>query len=126
MSLDEATLKRQLGRANEDMAGWIKVLETKGVARDDRRKNATWRKLNSACNTIRTRLKAVAALKTREEQVAQHKVDKLSAAVVEKEPKKAGKEPKAAGKEKAAAKKGESKKADKGPEAKEKKKKDKA
>jgi hypothetical protein len=126
MSLDEATLKRQLGRANEDMAVWIKVLETKGVTHDGRRKNATWRKLNSACNTIRTRLKAVAALKTREEQVAQHKVDKLSAAVVEKEPKKAGKEPKAAGKEKAAAKKGESKKADKGPEAKEKKKKDKA
>jgi hypothetical protein len=125
MSLDEATLKRQLGRANEDMAVWIKVLETKGIAHDSRRKNATWRKLNSACNTIRTRLKAVAAIKTREEQVAQHKVDKLSAAVVEKEPKKAGKEPKAAGKEKAAAKKGESKKADKGSEAKEKKKKDK-
>jgi len=125
MSLDEATLKRQLGRANEDMAGWIKVLETKGVARDDRRKNATWRKLNSACNTIRTRLKAVATLKTREEQVAQHKVDKLSAAVAEKEPKKAGKEPKAAGKEKAAAKKVEGKKADKGTGAKEKKKKEK-
>ena len=137
MSLDEATLNRQLGRANEDMAAWVKVLETNGVPRDNRRKDATWRKLNSACNTIRTRLKAVAALKSRDEQVAQHKVDKLTAAVAEKEPKKAGKEPKGgkapkaakepktAGKEKGGEKKGEGKKADKGTDAKEKKKKDK-
>ena len=127
MSLDEATLKRQLGRANEDLAVWVKVLETNGVAAADRRKNATWRHLNSACNTIRTRLKAVAAIKSREEQVAQHKAEKLAAAVTEKEPKKAGKEPKAAGKEKAAAKKEKStaKKPEKGAEAKEKKKKEK-
>ncbi len=125
MSLDEATLKRQLGRANEDMAVWVNVLETNGVSAANRRKDTTWRRLNSACNTIRTRLKAVAALKARDEQVAKHKVDKLAAAVAEKEPKKASKEPKAAGKTKGGAKKGEAKKADKGTDGKEKKKKEK-
>lgn len=132
MPLDEATLKRQLGRANEDLAVWVKHLDTKGVAAPARRKDATWRKLNSACNMIKTRLKAAATVKARDEQVAQHKTDKLAAAVAEKEPKKPGKEPKpgkeakAAGKEKAPAKKekGEGKKHDKGAEGKEKKKKE--
>jgi hypothetical protein len=123
MSLHQATLKRQLGRANEDLAVWVKALEAKGVAQTARRKDARWRQLNAACNAIKTRLKAVAVVHAREEAVAQHKAEKLSAAVVEKEPKKAGKEAKAA-KEKAPAKKekGEGKKA---PEAKEKKKKEK-
>lgn len=127
MSLDEATLKRQLGRANEDLAVWVKALDAKGVAATERRKDARWRQLNAECNTIKTRLKAVAAVKARDEAVAQHKAEKLSAAVAEKEPKKAGKEPKAAGKEKAPAKKekGDGKKAEKPAEAKEKKKKEK-
>jgi hypothetical protein len=123
MSLHQATLKRQLGRANEDLAVWVKALDAKGVAQTARRKDARWRQLNAACNAIKNRLKAVAVVHAREEAVAQHKAEKLSAAVVEKEPKKASKEPKAA-KEKAPAKKekGEGKKA---PEAKEKKKKEK-
>jgi hypothetical protein len=126
MSLDEATLKRQLGRANENLAVWVKALDTKGVAATGRRKDARWRQLNSACNAIKTRLKAVAAIKTREEAVAQHKAEKLSAAAVEeKAPKKAGKEPKASAKEKAPKKeKGEGKKSEKPAEAKEKKKKE--
>jgi hypothetical protein len=123
MSLHQATLKRQLGRANEDLAFWIKALDAKGVAPTERRKNARWRQLNAACNAIKTRLKAVAVVHAREEAVAQHKVEKLSAAVTEKEPKKAGKEPKAA-KEKAPAKK-EKGEAKKPAEAKEKKKKEK-
>ena len=131
MPLDEATLKRQLGRANEDLAVWVKKLDAKKVDPKARRKDATWRQLNAACNSIKTRLKAAAAIKTRDEQVAQHKIDKLSAAVAEKEPKKAGKEPKPSKEAKAAAKekapkkeKGEGKKSDKGAEAKEKKKKE--
>jgi hypothetical protein len=126
MPLDEATLKRQLGRANEDLALWVKQLESKKVAHADRRKDAVWRKLNSACNTIKTRLKAAAATKTRDAQVAQHKAEKLAAPVAEKEPKKAGKQPKAVVKEKAPKKeKGEGHKPEKGAEAKEKKKKEK-
>jgi hypothetical protein len=123
MSLHQATLKRQLGRANEDLAVWVKALDAKGVAPTERRKDARWRQLNAACNAIKTRLKAVAVVHARDEAVAQHKAEKLSAAVTEKEPKKAGKEPKAA-KEKAPAKKekGEAKKPH---EAKEKKKKEK-
>jgi hypothetical protein len=126
MSLHEATLKRQLGRANEDLAVWVKALDAKGVAPTARRKDARWRQLNAACNSIKTRLKAVAVVHARDEAVAQHKVEKLSAAVAEKEPKKAGKEPKAA-KEKVPAKKekGEGKKPEKSPAAKEKKKKEK-
>jgi|SRR5580704_1520760 hypothetical protein len=131
MPLDEATLKRQLGRANEDLAVWVKQLDAKKVEHKARRKDATWRKLNAACNTIKTRLKAAVATKTRDEAVAQHKIDKLSAAVAEKEPKKAGKEPKAGKEAKAAAKekapkkeKGEGKKHEKGAEGKEKKKKE--
>ena len=131
MSLHEATLKRQLGRANEDLAVWVKQLDAKKVDSKARRKDPTWRQLNAACNSIKTRLKAAAATKTRDEQVAQHKIDKLSAAVAEKEPKKAGKEPKPSKEAKAAAKekapkkeKGEGKKSEKGAEAKEKKKKE--
>jgi hypothetical protein len=130
MSLDEATLKRQLGRANEDMAVWIKVLETNGVLAANRRKDATWRRLNSATNTIRRRLKAVAAISARDEEAAKRKAEKLTAAVavVEKPAKKASKvakapkaakEPKAGGKEK-----GDGKKGEKGSEGKEKKKKE--
>jgi hypothetical protein len=133
MPLDEATLNRQLGRAKEDLARWISTLENKGVAAANRRKDATWRHLNSACNMIKRRLKAAAAVKTRDEQVAQHKSEKLAAAVDQKDPKKAGKEPKV-GKEKGAAKKADGKKpdkaekaakAEKGAEPKEKKKKEK-
>jgi hypothetical protein len=125
MSQHEATLKRQLGRANEDLSVWVKALDAKGVAAAERRKDPRWRQLNAACNTIKTRLKAFAAVTARDEAVAQHKAEKLSAAVAEKEPKKAGKEPRA-GKEKAPAKKekAEGKKSEKG-EAKEKKKKEK-
>jgi hypothetical protein len=123
MPLDEATLQRQLDLAKAELAVWVKKLDTKKVDAKERRKDATWRRLNAACNTIKTRMKAAAAVKTRDEAVAQHKIDKLSAAVTEKEPKKAAKEPKAA-KEKAPKKeKGEGKKPEKG-EAKEKKKKE--
>src|SRR5580704_16948241 len=110
MPLDEATLQRQLDLAKAELAVWVKKLDTKKVDAKERRKDATWRRLNAACNTIKTRMKAAAAVKTRDEAVAQHKIDKLSAAVTEKEPKKAAKEPKAA-KEKAPKKeKGEGKK----------------
>jgi hypothetical protein len=124
MPLDEATLKRQLDLAKTELAVWVKKLDSKEVAATARRKDATWRRLNAACNTIKTRLKAVAAVKARDEAVAQHKAEKLSAAaVVEKEPKKAAKEPKA--KEKAPKKeKGEGKKPEKGGDGKEKKKKE--
>ena len=124
MPLDEATLQRQLDLAKAELAVWVKKLDTKKVAATERRKDATWRRLNATCNTIKTRMKAAAAIKTRDEAVAQHKAEKLSGAVAEKEPKKACKEPKAA-KEKAPKKeKGEGKKAEKSPEAKEKKKKE--
>jgi hypothetical protein len=124
MPLDETTLKRQLDLAKAELAVWVKKLDTKKVAATARRKDATWRKLNAACNTIKTRMKAAAAVKTRDEAVAQHKAEKLAAPPAEKESKKAGKEPKAA-KEKAPKKeKGEGKKPDKAPGAKEKKKKE--
>jgi hypothetical protein len=123
MPLDEATLQRQLDLAKAELAVWVKKLDTKKVDVKQRRKDATWRRLNAACNTIKTRLKAAAAVKSRDAAVAQHKVEKLSAAVTEKAPKKAAKEPKAA-KDKAPKKeKGEGKKPEKG-EAKEKKKKE--
>jgi hypothetical protein len=124
MPLSESTLKRQLDLAKTELAVWVKNLDSKQVAATERRKDATWRRLNAACNTIKTRIKAAAAVKARDEAVAQHKAEKLAAPVVEKEHKKAGKEPKA--KEKAPAKKekGEGKKPEKGAEAKEKKKKE--
>src|ERR1700722_783001 len=81
MPLDEATLQRQLDLAKAELAVWVKKLDTKKVASNQRRKDATWRKLNAACNTIKTRMKAAAAVKTRDEAVAQHKIEKLSAAV---------------------------------------------
>ena len=40
MSLHQATLKRQFGRANEDLAVWVKALDAKGVAPTERRKDA--------------------------------------------------------------------------------------
>ncbi len=124
MPLDEATLQRQLDLAKAELAVWVKKLDTKNVAATARRKDATWRRLNATCNAIRTRMKAAAATKARDASVAQHKADKLSAAVTEKEPKKAAKEPKGA-KEKGPKKdKGEGKKPEKSHEGKEKKKKE--
>jgi hypothetical protein len=123
MPLDEATLKRQLDLAKAEFDVWVKKLDSNKVAATARRKDATWRKLNASCNAIKIRLKAAAAVKTRDAAVAQHKADKLAAPAAEKEPKKAGKEPKA--KDKAPKKeKGEGKKPEKGAEGKEKKKKE--
>jgi hypothetical protein len=99
MSLNEATLSRQLGRAKEDLTAWNKALETNGVASSERRKNAKWRHLNAAYNTIRNRLKAAEAIKTRDENAVKHKAEKLAAAAAQKsEPKKAAKQPKVAAK----------------------------
>jgi hypothetical protein len=128
MPLDEATLKSQLDRANTELVAWVKTLESQGVAAE-RRKNPKWRELNATCNSLRGRLKAVAAVKAREEEAAQRKTQKLEAALTEKaEPKKSAKPPKAAAKDKDKGK-GEPKKepkgekAEKGAEAKVKKKK---
>jgi hypothetical protein len=99
MSLNEATLSRQLGRAKEDLTAWTKALETNGVASSERRKNAKWRHLNATYNTIRNRLKAVEAIKSRDEAAVKHKAEKIAAAAAEKsEPKKAAKQPKVAAK----------------------------
>ena len=101
MSLNEATLSRQLGRAKDDLTAWNKALENNGVPSSARRKNTKWRQLNAAYNAIRNRLKAAEAIRTRDEGVAQHKVEKLAAAAAEKsEPKKVAKQPKAAAKPK--------------------------
>jgi len=98
MSLNEATLSRQLGRAKEDLTACTKALEGDGFSPADRRKNAKWRHLNATYNTIRNRLKAVEAIKTRDEDAAKRKVEKIAAAAAEKsEPKKA-KQPKVAAK----------------------------
>jgi|SRR5580704_10337044 hypothetical protein len=98
MSLNEATLSRQLGRAKEDLNACNQALEANGVATTARRKNAKWRHLNAAYNTIRSRLKAVAAIKARDEEAAKRKAEKIAAAAAEKaEPKKA-KQPKVAAK----------------------------
>jgi hypothetical protein len=119
MSLNEATLSRQLGRAKEDLTAWTQVLEADGVSSSAaRRKNARWRHLNAAYNTIRNRLKAVEAIKTRDEDAAKRKAEKLAAATAEKsEPKKA-KQPKVAAKASGGGKK------EKSAEPKEKKKKE--
>jgi hypothetical protein len=99
MGLTEATLSRQLERAKEDLTVCVKVLETQGVATTQRRKNAKWRHLNAQYNAIRGRLKAVEAVKTRNEDAAKRKAEKIAAAAQEKaEPKKAAKPPKAAAK----------------------------
>ncbi len=119
MPLDEATLKRQLGRANDDLAAWVKALESQGVPAAGRRKDPKWRRLNAACSTLRSRLKTVAAIAARDEEAARRKAEKLAAPAVEKESKKSAKGAKGGAKEKAPAKKGE-----KGTEAKEKKKKE--
>jgi hypothetical protein len=87
MPLDEATLKVQLARANEELAAWVRVLEERGVSAADRRTCTVWRKLNSACNVVRVRIKATQAVKRRDEEAARRKADKLSGAVTEKEPK---------------------------------------
>jgi hypothetical protein len=98
MSLNEATLSRQLGRAKEDLTACNQALEASGIASADRRKNAKWRHLNAAYNTIRKRLKAVEAIKVRDEDAVKRKAEKIAAAAAEKaEPKKA-KQPKVAAK----------------------------
>jgi hypothetical protein len=99
MSLDQATLTRQLDRAKEDLTAWNKALESNGVAASGRRKNTKWRHLNAAYNTIRNRLKAVEAIHTRDADAATRKAEKLAAAAAEKaEPKKAAKQQKPAAK----------------------------
>jgi hypothetical protein len=99
MGLNEAILSRQLERAKEDLATCGKALETKGVARAERRKNAQWRHLNAQYNMIRVRLKAVEGVKSRNEDAAKRKAEKIAAAAQEKaEPKKSAKAPKAAAK----------------------------
>jgi hypothetical protein len=120
MSLNEATLSRQLGRAKEDLTTCNQALEANGVPSTGRRKNAKWRHLNATYNTIRNRLKAVEAIKTREEDAAKRKAEKIAAAAAEKsEPKKSAKQPKVAAKAGGGAKK------EKSAEPKEKKKKEK-
>jgi hypothetical protein len=97
MSLTEATLSRQLNRAKENLTAWNQALETDGIPSTERRKNARWRHLNAAYNTIRNRLKAVEAIKLRDEDAAKRKAEKLAAAAAEKsEPKKSAKQPKVA------------------------------
>jgi hypothetical protein len=99
MGLNEAILSRQLERAKEDLTAFVKVLEAEGVATTARRKNAKWRQLNAQYNTIRVRLKAVEGVKTRNEDAARRKAEKIAAAAQEKaEPKKSAKAPKAAAK----------------------------
>ena len=120
MSLDQATLTRQLDRAKEDLTAWNKALESNGVASGDRRKDAKWRHLNAAYNTIRNRLKAVEAIHTRDANAATRKAERIAAAAAEKaEPKKSAKQQKPA----AAVKAGGGKK-EKSAEPKEKKKKE--
>ena len=98
MSLNEATLSRQLDHAKEDLTAWNKSLEKAGVTVTERRKDARWRHLNAAYNTIRNRLKAVEAIKVRDDEAAKRKAEKIAAAAAEKaEPKKA-KAPKVAAK----------------------------
>jgi hypothetical protein len=117
MSLNEATLSRQLGHAKENLTARNKALEAAGIASTARRKDATWRHLNAAYNTIRTRLKAVEAIKVRDEEAAKRKAEKIAAAAAEKA------EPKKAKQAKPAAKAGGGKK-EKSAEPKEKKKKE--
>jgi hypothetical protein len=100
MPLDEAVLKRQLDRATEDLAAWIKVLDGESTAVADRRKNAKWRQLNATCNAIRLRMRSVAAVVTRDEEAAKRKAEKLAVPPEEKVSKKAGKGAKADGKAK--------------------------
>ena len=91
MSLNEATLSRQLGRAKEDLTAWNKALETNGVASPHAARTRSGAHLNAAYNTIRNRLKAAEAIRTRDEECRKHKAEKLAAAAAEKsEPKKAG------------------------------------
>ncbi len=119
MSLNEATLSRQLGRAKEDLTACNQALEADGVSSAGRRKSAKWRHLNAAYNTIRTRLKAVEAIKTRNEDADKRKAEKIAAAAAEKsEPKKAAKQPKVGAKASGGGKK------EKSTEPKEKKKKE--
>jgi hypothetical protein len=119
MSLNEATLSRQLGRAKEDLTACVQALGADGVSSAGRRKNAKWRHLNATYNAIRNRLKAAEAVKTRDENAAKHKAEKLAAAAAEKsEPKKSAKQPKVAAKGGGGAKK------EKSAEPKEKKKKE--
>ncbi|HEV3302882.1 MAG TPA: hypothetical protein VG055_24745 [Planctomycetaceae bacterium] len=118
MSLNEATLSRQLGRAKEDLTACARALESGGISAADRRKNAKWRHLNATYNTIRNRLKAAEAIKTRDEDAAKRKVEKIAAAAAEKSEPKKGKQPKVA------AKAGGGGKKEKSAEPKEKKKKE--
>jgi hypothetical protein len=118
MSLNEATLSRQLGRAKEDLTACTKALEGDGFSPADRRKNAKWRHLNAAYNTIRNRLKAAEAIKTRDEDAQKRKAEKIAAAAAEKS------EPKKAKQPKVAAKAGGGGKKEKSAEPKEKKKKE--
>jgi hypothetical protein len=98
MSLNEATLSRQLGRAKEDLTACARALESGGISAADRRKNAKWRHLNATYNTIRNRLKAAEAIKTRDEDAQKRKAEKIAAAAAEKSEPKKSKQPKVAAK----------------------------
>src|SRR5262245_60777248 len=109
MPLAETTLQRQLDRAKQDLTNWGKKLEEQGVATTDRSKNAKWRQLSAAMNTIRQRMKAAAGVRTRDAEVARLKAEKLAAPKEEKISKKGAKDAKPA--------KDKAKKADKGEKA---------
>jgi hypothetical protein len=75
MPLARSSLERQLQQASADLESFTKSLDAQGVAAGDRRSLPKWRTLNARCTQLRSRLAAVAAVESRDEETARRKAE---------------------------------------------------
>jgi hypothetical protein len=73
MPLKRSQLERQITAAQEDLAGWEKTLDGRGVDAAARKKEPKWRHLDANLRQLKTRLYAVKAIEEREKDVAERK-----------------------------------------------------
>jgi IS5 family transposase len=75
MLKDRKRLERTLSQAEAALSAHEEVLTKGGVAEADRRKNATWRKLDATRRDVKRRLGAVAGVEAREAAALQRKAE---------------------------------------------------
>jgi len=83
MLKDRPRLERTLSQAEAALAAHEKSLTDAGVAEGDRRKNATWRRLDATRREVKRRINAVAGVEAREAAALQRKAEKESGAATE-------------------------------------------
>ena len=82
-------LKRQLSHANNALAEWSAILNERGVADDQRRRDPVWRSLNAQRRRLSRRMKTSAEVVALDEELKKRKVEKAHLVTVpaEKKPK---------------------------------------